>query len=190
MGEEGTTVARQGPLFPVTPIAAAAPLHRLGPPLRTQARIRLVAGPDADGRECREAVRRLSLAADIPVLKTVVRARVPPPKLWGVSEAKETVHHILRGGEDSIGVLEAIQRVYFNIGSCSEQCWVNHFSDLRQIDPQQRGFGQTPFEIGQCRRDCPNFRAIEDRLPNILAFFLSKEAHLSLIHISEPTRPY
>jgi hypothetical protein len=85
------------------------------------------------------------------------------------------VHHILKGGEDSIGGLEAIQRVYFNIGSCSEQCWVNHLSDLRQVDPEQRGFGQTPFNIGQCRRDCPNFRAIEDRLPDILAFFLSAE---------------
>ena len=82
----------------------------------------------------------------------------------------ETVHHILKGGEDSIGALEAIQRVYFNIGSCSEQCWVNHLTDLRQVDPQGRNFGQTPFNIGQCRRDCPNFRAIEDRLPNILDF--------------------
>jgi hypothetical protein len=98
-------------------------------------------------------------------------------KCWRRSEAKETVHHILKGGEDSIGALEAIQRVYFNIGSCSEQCWVNHLTDLRQLDPQQRGFGQTPFDIGQCRRDCPSFRAIEDRLPNILDFFLSKEAH-------------
>jgi len=85
------------------------------------------------------------------------------------------VHHILKGGEDSIGALEAIQRVYFNIGSCSEQCWVNHLTDFRQVDPQQRGYGQTPFNIGQCRRDCPNFRAIEDRLSNILAFFLSAE---------------
>lgn len=98
-------------------------------------------------------------------------------KCWKKSLEKETVHHILKGGEDSIGALEAIQRVYFNIGSCSEQCWVNHLSDLRQVDPQQRGFGQTPFNIGQCRRDCPNFRAIEDRLPNILDFFLSAEAH-------------
>ena len=89
------------------------------------------------------------------------------------------MHHILKGGEDSIGALEAIQRVYFNIGSCSEQCWMNHLSDLRQIDPQQRGFGQTPFNIGQCRRDCPNFRAIEDRLPNILDFFMSAEAHVT-----------
>ncbi|MGZ5650295.1 MAG: hypothetical protein ACXWG8_08190 [Usitatibacter sp.] len=45
------------------------------------------------------------------------------------------VHHILKGGEDSIGALEAIQRVYFNIGSCSEQCWVNHLTDFRQVDP-------------------------------------------------------
>jgi len=98
-------------------------------------------------------------------------------KCWEKSLKPETVHHILKGGEDSIGAMEAIQRVYFNIGSCSEQCWVNHLSDLRQLDPQQRGFGQTPFEIGQCRRDCPNFRAIEDRLVNVLDFFLSAEAH-------------
>ena len=86
------------------------------------------------------------------------------------------VHHILKGGEDSIGAHEAIQRVYFNIGSCSEQCWVNHFSDMRQVDPEQRGYGQTPFNIGQCRRDCPNFRAIEDRLQNVLDFFASAES--------------
>jgi cytochrome c5 len=97
-------------------------------------------------------------------------------KCWERSLQTETVHHILKGGEDSIGALEAIQRVYFNIGSCSEQCWVNHLTDLRQLDPQQRGFGQTPFDIGQCRRDCPNFRAIEDRLVNLLDFFMSAEA--------------
>jgi mono/diheme cytochrome c family protein len=54
---------------------------------------------------------------------------------------------------------------------------VNHLADLRQLDPQQRGFGQTPFDIGQCRRDCPNFRAVEDRLANILDFFMSAEGH-------------
>lgn len=96
-------------------------------------------------------------------------------KCWQKKRDKETVHHILKGGEDSIGALGAIQRVYFNIGSCSEQCWMNHLTDLRQIDPTARNFGQTPFDIGQCRRDCPNFRAIEDRLENILAFFLSPE---------------
>lgn len=94
-------------------------------------------------------------------------------KCWQKSQVTERVHHILKGGEDSIGALEAIQRVYFNIGSCSEQCWVNHVTDLRQADPKHRGFGQTPFDIGQCRRDCPNFRAIEDRLQNIADFLFS-----------------
>jgi hypothetical protein len=98
-------------------------------------------------------------------------------KCWQRSKRTETVHHILKGGEDSIGSLEAVQRVYFNIGSCAEQCWVNHLTDLRQIDPQQRNFGQTPFDIGQCRRDCPNFRAIEDRLQNIMDFLTSAEAN-------------
>src|SRR3546814_5908436 len=94
-------------------------------------------------------------------------------KCWRKSVAQETVHHILKGGEDSNGFHEAIQRVYFNIGSCSEQCWVNHLTDLRQLDPQGRNFGQTPFDIAQCRRDCPAFRAIEDRLGDIGAFLLS-----------------
>jgi hypothetical protein len=96
-------------------------------------------------------------------------------KCWRKSRAAETVHHILKGGEDSIGANEAVQRVYLNIGSCAEACWVNHLTDLRQLDPNARNYGQTPFDIGQCRRDCPNFRAIEDRLPNIVDFFLSKD---------------
>jgi hypothetical protein len=97
-------------------------------------------------------------------------------RIGGKAVTLQGVHHILKGGEDSIGALEAIQRVYFNIGSCGEACWVNHLTDMRQVDPQQRGFGQTPFDIGQCRRDCPSFRAIEDRLINIADFFLSAEA--------------
>ena len=40
--------------------------------------------------------------------------------LGGQKVALPGVHHILKGGEDSTGAHEAIQRVYFNIGSCSE----------------------------------------------------------------------
>ena len=98
-------------------------------------------------------------------------------KCWQRSLQSETVHHILKGGEDSIGALEAVQRVYFNIGSCAEQCWLNHLTDLRQLDPTMRNFGQTPFDIGQCRRDCPSFRAIEDRLGNIVDFLMSAETN-------------
>ena len=94
-------------------------------------------------------------------------------KCWEYGEEREKVHHILKGGEDSTGALEAIQRVYVNIGSCSEQCWVNHITDLRQADPAHRGFGQTPFDVGQCRRDCSSFRAIEDRLPDLAAFLFT-----------------
>jgi hypothetical protein len=109
-------------------------------------------------------------------LKSTREDDTTPVNLGGQKVVLPGVHHILKGGEDSIGALEAIQRVYFNIGSCSEQCWVNHFADMRQVDPEQRGFGQTPFNIGQCRRDCPNFRAIEDRLQNLLDFFASAES--------------
>jgi hypothetical protein len=94
-------------------------------------------------------------------------------KCWERGEHKESVHQILKGGEDSIGALEAIQRVYFNIGSCAEEAWVNHLTDMRQLDPSQRGFGQTPFDIGQARRDCAQFRAIEDRLGNLFDFLAS-----------------
>jgi hypothetical protein len=96
-----------------------------------------------------------------------------PGKCWSRSEKVEDVLHILKGAEDSIGPLEAIQRVYFNIGSCAEQCWLNHLPDMRAIDPAQRNYGQTPLDIGQCRRDCASFRAIEDRLQNVLDFFLT-----------------
>lgn len=94
-------------------------------------------------------------------------------KCWERSRRTEMVPHVLKGGEDSIGYNEAIQRVYFNIGSCAEQCWINHVVDLRAADPAQRNYGQTPFDIGQCRRDCAAFRAVEDRLDDIRHFFLT-----------------
>jgi hypothetical protein len=96
-----------------------------------------------------------------------------PGKCWERSKKTEEVHQLLKGGEDSIGILEAVQRVYFNIGTCSEEAWVNHLTDMRQVDPSQRNFGQTYFDIGQARRDCPGFRAIEDRLGDIVAFLAS-----------------
>jgi hypothetical protein len=95
-------------------------------------------------------------------------------KCWQRGQKDEKVHHILKGGEDSIGAYEAIQRVYVNIGSCSEACWTNHITDLRQVDPARRNFGQTPFDIGQCRRDCPEFRAIEDRLVDVKNYLFAQ----------------
>lgn len=94
-------------------------------------------------------------------------------KCWKRSLQEEQVHNILKGGEDSIGALEALQRVYINIGSCAESAWVNHLTDMMQFDPHSRGYGQTPVDIGQARRDCPGFRAIEDRLHDLLNYLMT-----------------
>jgi mono/diheme cytochrome c family protein len=110
-------------------------------------------------------------------------------KCWRRSSQKTEVNHILKGGEDSIGAAEAVQRVYFNIGSCSETCWVNHLTDLRQLDPYQRNYGQTPFDIGQCRRECPNFRAIEDRLEDVVHFLMSREARAADLSEAKGIKP-
>lgn len=107
-----------------------------------------------------------------------------PGKCWQRGLKAETVHHILKDGSDSTGALGAIQRVYFNIGSCAEACWLNHLTDLRQLDSTARNFGQTPFNLGQCRRDCPNFRAMEDRLQNVLDFFLSSEGNATDLQVA------
>ena len=101
-------------------------------------------------------------------------------KCWERSLKTEMVPHVLKGGEDSIGYNEAIQRVYFNIGSCAEQCWINHLTDLRAVDPAQRNYGQTPMDVGQCRRDCASFRAIEDRLDDVRHFFLTERPDRSV----------
>ena len=95
-------------------------------------------------------------------------------KCWARGLASEKVHHILKGAEDSVGAFEALQRVFINIGSCAEACWTNHITDLRQVDPAHRGFGQTPVDIGQCRRDCPEFRAVEDRLQDVMNFLFAQ----------------
>ena len=83
-------------------------------------------------------------------------------KCWEKSLHKEAVHHILKGGEDSIGALEAIQRVYFNIGSCSEQCWVNNFTDMRQLDPEQRGSEDPPYVAYRCQLSFPTIDSSSD----------------------------
>ena len=103
-----------------------------------------------------------------------VRAgRTTPMCLSGQETACE-VPHILKGGEDSIGAPGAVQRVYINIGMCAEQCWLNNLTDLRQLDPAARNFGQTPFDVEQCRRDCPAWSSIENRVVDIYNFLSTR----------------
>ena len=91
-------------------------------------------------------------------------------KECGGGGGKKKVPHILKGGEDSVGPAGAVQRVYFNIFSCTETCLGNHLDDPRALSG--RGSRQTPLDLEQCTRDCPSVGAVFDRIPDIYAFLL------------------
>jgi hypothetical protein len=74
------------------------------------------------------------------------------------------VPHILKDGADSIGVRGATIRVYVNIGMFSEY-WLTRHNRLIGLSPQQ------PFEIPYARKHSVFWRATEERLDNIAAFF-------------------
>ena len=74
------------------------------------------------------------------------------------------VPHILKDGADSIGVRGATIRVYVNIGMFSEY-WLKRHNRLIGLTPQQ------PFEIPYAREHSVFWRATEERLDNIAAFF-------------------
>lgn len=95
-------------------------------------------------------------------------------KYWAWQKVKMKVPHILKGGEDNVGYDLAVQRVYVNIGMCAEQCWLNHLTNLKELDYTSRGYGQSPFDIGQCRKDCASFRANEDRVGDIFSYLASR----------------
>jgi hypothetical protein len=73
------------------------------------------------------------------------------------------VHHILKDGADSIGTAGASLRVYVNIGMCSDY-WVTLH------DPVYGMADQRPFSIDKARRECPDWRETEARMPAAEAF--------------------
>jgi cytochrome c5 len=75
------------------------------------------------------------------------------------------VPHILKDGADSIGVAGATIRVYVNIGMFSEYWLTLHQRLIGLLKPQQ------PFEIPYAREHSIFWRATEERLANIAAFF-------------------
>jgi hypothetical protein len=80
------------------------------------------------------------------------------------SQQEMHVPHILKDGADSIGVRGAAIRVYVNIGMFSEY-WLTRHNRLIGLTPQQ------PFEIPYAREHSVFWRATEERLDNIAAFF-------------------
>ena len=84
--------------------------------------------------------------------------------LPGEKEDMSPVPHILKDGADSIGVRGATIRVYVNIGMFSEY-WLTRHNRLIGLAPQK------PFEIPYAREHSVFWRATEERLDNIAAFF-------------------
>ena len=80
------------------------------------------------------------------------------------AKAEMPVAHILKDGADSIGVPGATIRVYVNIGMFSEY-WLTRHNRLIGLKPQQA------FEIPYAREHSVFWRATEERLGNIAAFF-------------------
>ena len=74
------------------------------------------------------------------------------------------VPHILKDGADSIGVPGATIRVYVNIGMFSEY-WLTRHNRLIGLTTQE------PFEIAFAQKHSVFWRATEERVPDIAAFF-------------------
>ena len=106
-----------------------------------------------------------------PIFLLAERERIQvPEKLAGGTLAlpgtkpEMPVAHILKDGADSIGVPGATIRVYVNIGMFSEY-WLTRHNRLIGLFPQK------PFEIAYARDHSVFWRATEERLGNVAAFF-------------------
>ena len=76
---------------------------------------------------------------------------------------------ILKDGSDSVGALGALNRVYLNIGTFSEE-WLLHFN------PLVGGKKVTPIEIATARRNSAYFAATEAQTLDMARFFLKTTA--------------
>ena len=92
-------------------------------------------------------------------------------------QAPDTVltPRVLKDGTDSVGVLAALNRVYINIGTFSEE-WLLHFNALIG------GEKVSPIEVKVARENSAYFAATENQTPATAAFFLkTTDAH----HLSD-----
>lgn len=79
---------------------------------------------------------------------------------------------VLKDGSDSVGALAALNRVYINIGTFSEE-WLLHFNALIG------GKEVTPIQVKVARENSAYFAATEDQTLDVALFFLkSTEPHL------------
>lgn len=94
-----------------------------------------------------------------------------------ISEGQfEAVPHILKDGADSIGVARASERVYINIGMCSE-LWLQKHDALLGRRPQE------PFDIQEAEAQCEgdNWNKTAARMADAEAFL----ATLTPLHLAD-----
>ena len=101
---------------------------------------------------------------------------VPDGPLAQFYQSPDTVWtpRVLKDGADSVGVMGALNRVYLNIGTFSEE-WLLHFNAL------VGGKRITPIPISVSRKNSAYFAATENQTCNMARFFLKTSAphHLS-----------
>src|SRR5262249_10909626 len=85
---------------------------------------------------------------------------------------EHAVQSILKGGEDSVGPVGALLRVFVNIGMCSKQ-WVSHF------DPVKGEKKDSPLTSTELYDNCPSYEEMLSRVP-ARVLFLGKQGPLSL----------
>ena len=88
---------------------------------------------------------------------------------------------VLKDGADSVGALGALNRVYLNIGTFSEE-WLLHFNALVGGKPI------TPIEISVARKNSAYFAATEAQTPATALFFLKTtgQHHLEDLRKTDP----
>jgi hypothetical protein len=108
---------------------------------------------------------------------------VPSGPLTNYYQAPDTVltPRVLKDGSDSVGALGALNRVYLNIGTFSEE-WLLHFNPLVGGKPI------TPIEISVARRNSAYFAATEAQTPAMALFFLKTTGahHLEDLRKTDP----
>lgn len=83
------------------------------------------------------------------------------------------VQSILKGGEDSVGPVGALLRVFVNIGMCSEQ-WLSHFDPVDGTDKKN-----TSLTAEELYAKCPSYDEMLMRVP-AMYLFLAKAAPIYL----------
>jgi hypothetical protein len=85
----------------------------------------------------------------------------PPNTVW--------TPRVLKDGADSVGVLGALNRVYLNIGTFSEE-WLLHFNAL------VGGKSVSPIPVAVARKNSAYFAATENLTPDVALFLLNATA--------------